>query len=73
MGLMSFIKDAGEKLFGKDDPEKAAAEVATAPDPAAAQARLAAANENAARAIEKYIEQHVGIDMEGTYRPTDEM
>ena len=55
MGLMSFIKEAGEKLFGKDDPEKAAAEVATAPDPAAAQARLVAANENAARAIETYV------------------
>jgi len=26
-----------------------------------------------AAAIETYIEQHVGIDMEGTYRPTDEM
>ena len=25
MGLMSFIKEAGEKLFGKDEPEKAAA------------------------------------------------
>ncbi|MCK6404218.1 MAG: peptidoglycan-binding protein LysM [Sphaerotilus natans subsp. sulfidivorans] len=64
MGLMSFIKDAGEKLFGKDDPEKAAAEVATAPDPAAAQARLAAANENAARAIEKYIDTQ-GLKFDG--------
>lgn len=26
-----------------------------------------------AAAIETYIEQHVGIDLEGTYRPTDEM
>lgn len=26
-----------------------------------------------ASAIESYIEQHVGIDMEGTYRPSDEM
>ena len=64
MGLMSFIKEAGEKLFGKDDPEKAAAEVATAPDPAAAQARLAAANENAARAIEKYIDTQ-GLKVDG--------
>ncbi|MFM2052739.1 MAG: peptidoglycan-binding protein LysM [Pseudomonadota bacterium] len=55
MGLMSFIKEAGEKLFGKNDPEKAAAEVASAPDPAAAQAKLEAANAQAAGAIEHYI------------------
>ncbi len=55
MGLMSFFKEAGEKLFGKDDTPAAAAPAAAAADPAAAQARMAEANERAAAAITKYI------------------
>jgi nucleoid-associated protein YgaU len=49
MGLMSFIKDAGEKLFGKK-PEVAAA----AAEPSS-QEKLAAANDVAAKAIGDYI------------------
>jgi nucleoid-associated protein YgaU len=64
MGLMSFIKDAGEKLFGSHNPEKAAAEAATAADPAAAQAKLEAANAGAAAAIEKYIGAQ-GLNVDG--------
>ncbi|MEY4909309.1 MAG: peptidoglycan-binding protein LysM [Pseudomonadota bacterium] len=64
MGLMSFIKDAGEKLFGSHNPEKAAAEAATAADPAAAQAKLEAANSGAAAAIEKYIGAQ-GLNVDG--------
>lgn len=64
MGLMSFIKDAGEKLFGSHDPEKAAAAVQNAPDPAAAQAKLAEANQSAAAAIEKYIGAQ-GLNVDG--------
>ena len=52
MGLVSFFKEAGEKLFGKGEEAPAAAPVA---DPAAAQARLNEANERAAAAITKYI------------------
>ncbi len=49
MGLMSFIKEAGEKLFGKK-PEVAAA----AAEPSS-QDKLAAANAVAAKAIGDYI------------------
>ena len=44
MGLLSFIKEAGEKLFGTKQP-----------DLAAAQAEVDAANQAAAEAITKYI------------------
>ena len=64
MGLMSCIKEAGEKLFGSNNPEKAAAEAATAPDPVAAQEKLAAANAGAAAAIEKYIGAQ-GLNVDG--------
>jgi nucleoid-associated protein YgaU len=53
MSLISFLKDAGEKLF---NPGKAAA--APAPSgaaPAAAQPDIAALNETASQAIERYI------------------
>jgi nucleoid-associated protein YgaU len=48
MGLISFFKEAGEKLFGKTVQE---AYAAPAPDPAA----IDAANREAATAIEGYI------------------
>lgn len=51
MSLISFVKEAGEKLFGHKEVEAAA----KAPDPAAAQARLAELNAAAGTAIEKYI------------------
>ena len=50
MGLMSFFKEAGEKLFGKGE-----AKAATAPAPAAAAPNPAAANKAAADAILGYI------------------
>lgn len=55
MGLMSFMKEAGQKLFGHKEAEKAAEAVATAPDPAAAQAKADALNKAAAEAIVGYI------------------
>ena len=62
MSIISFFKDAGEKLFGHR--QEAAAPAAATPaapaagaasDSAALQARSSQANEDAARAIEKYI------------------
>lgn len=49
MGLIAFIKDAGEKLFGKS------ATPAPAADPAAAKAASDAANRTAGDAIATYI------------------
>lgn len=53
MGLFSFIKDAGEKLFGAKDVESAAASAAGNP---AAQPALDELNTRAAHAIRDYIE-----------------
>ena len=50
MGIVSFFKDAGQKLFGQKEESAAA----TA-DPAEKQVRVAAANDKAAKAIEAYI------------------
>ena len=55
MGIMSFIKDAGEKLFGHKETEAAAQQAQAKPDDAAAKAASAAANEKAGKAIEAYI------------------
>jgi nucleoid-associated protein YgaU len=58
MSIISFFKDAGEKLFGHRGESAAPAPAAGAPagpDTAALQARSAQANEDAARSIEKYI------------------
>ena len=52
MGLMSFIKDAGEKLFNRSEAEAATTDPATAAD----------ANQAAANAILGYIEaQNLGL------------
>ena len=51
MSIISFIKEAGEKLFGHKEAEAAAA----APDDAALQAQAAQANKAAAAAIATYI------------------
>ena len=51
MSIISFIKDAGEKLFGHKDTEAAASEQ----DAAALQAKAAAANATASAAIADYI------------------
>ena len=55
MGIVSFFKEAGEKLFGSKDTEAAAAAAAQAPSQADLQERARAANDAAAKAIEKYI------------------
>jgi nucleoid-associated protein YgaU len=58
MSIISFFKDAGEKLFGS----KPAA--ATAPDAAALQAQADAANQTAATAITGYINAQ-GLSVDG--------
>lgn len=55
MGIVSFFKEAGEKLFGRKDTEAAAAAAQSSPDPAAAQAKVAQLNAAAGEAIKKYI------------------
>ena len=52
MGLIDFVKDAGEKLFGIGKAKAAMAEAAAAP---ADEAKVAAANNAAADAILEYI------------------
>ena len=59
MGMFSFIKEAGEKLFGHKEVEQAAA---AATGDAAAQPTLDALNTKAAHAIRDYIEtQNLGV------------
>jgi nucleoid-associated protein YgaU len=55
MGLISFFKEAGEKLFGSKNPEAAATAAKAAPSNAELQAKAAEANQAAASAIETYI------------------
>ena len=52
MGLLDFVKDAGEKLFGIGKAKAAMQEVAAAP---ADEAKIKAANDAAADAIMDYI------------------
>lgn len=60
MGMFSFVKEAGEKLFGRKDIETAAASAASNP---AAQAQLADLNGAAAKGIATYVEaQKLGIE-----------
>jgi nucleoid-associated protein YgaU len=60
MGLLSFIKTAGEKLFGKGQAQAAQAEAASDPSPE----KIAAANAAAAASIEQYIDS-MSIDRGG--------
>ena len=53
MGLLSFVREAGDKLFGRKDVEAAAAE--------SAQDKLADLNQKAAAAIVAYIDKQ-GLD-----------
>ena len=63
MGIMSFFKEAGEKLFGHKDTEAAAQQAQAAPDDGTLQAAAEAANKRAANAIEAYIAtQSLGAD-----------
>jgi nucleoid-associated protein YgaU len=61
MGMFSFIKEAGEKLFGHKVVEAAAAAVATDPS---AQANLDQLNAGAAQGIATYIGAQ-GLDIDG--------
>ena len=60
MGLMSFIKDAGEKLFGKGEAKAAQDAVAQAPTPE----NIAALSKAAGEAIAHYIET-LGLQVDG--------
>jgi nucleoid-associated protein YgaU len=55
MGLIAFIKEAGEKLFGHKDVAQAQAEVAQKPDDADAKARAEDLDAKAGEAILAYI------------------
>jgi hypothetical protein len=52
MGLIDFVKDAGEKLFGRGQAQAAAKQADAAP---ADQSKVAAANAAAGDAILEYI------------------
>ena len=60
MGLMSFIKEAGEKLFGKGEAKAAQDAAAKAPSPE----NIAALNATAAKAIGDYVATQ-GLRVEG--------
>lgn len=55
MSIISFFKEAGEKLFGSKETEATAKQAQAAPDDATLQARVAEANKKAATAIGNYI------------------
>jgi nucleoid-associated protein YgaU len=55
MGLMSFMKEAGQKLFGHKAAEAAAQAAEAAPSDADAAAKLEALNKAAAEAVVDYI------------------
>jgi nucleoid-associated protein YgaU len=63
MSIISFFKEAGEKLFGHKDTEAAAQQAQSAPDNAALQAQAQQANQTAATAILTYIKtQNLPVD-----------
>ena len=55
MSIISFFKEAGQKLFGHKEAETVAQKAQTAPGNAALQAQLTQTNEAAAQAIVAYI------------------
>ena len=55
MGIISFFKEAGQKLFGHKETEAAAQQAQAAPDDSARQEKIAQANAAAAAAITTYI------------------
>jgi nucleoid-associated protein YgaU len=60
MGLLSFLKDAGEKLFGKGQAQAAQQAASSDPSPE----KIAAANDAAAKSIEEYI-RSMNLDATG--------
>jgi nucleoid-associated protein YgaU len=55
MSIVSFFKEAGEKLFGHKDAEATAQQAQAAPSNADLQAAAVAANQKAAVSIEAYV------------------
>jgi nucleoid-associated protein YgaU len=55
MGLVSFFKAAGEKLFGQDETEKVAQAAVSAPNDSDLQQKVAQLNARAADAIATYV------------------
>lgn len=55
MGLVSFFKSAGEKLFGHDETEKVAQAAVSAPSDGDLQQKVAQLNARAADAIASYV------------------
>ena len=64
MGLIDFVKDAGEKLFGRGQAQAAAKEAAAEPSN---QAKVQAANAAAGDAILEYVAPLVGIALVGLF------
>jgi nucleoid-associated protein YgaU len=63
MGIISFFKDAGEKLFGHKEAAAVVEQAKAAPSDAELQAKAAEANKVAGQAIEKYIQaQNLMVD-----------
>ncbi|WP_300454270.1 peptidoglycan-binding protein LysM [Accumulibacter sp.] len=55
MGLLDFVKEAGEKLFRAGETDAASQAVASTPDDDAAKAHLEEMNRTAGEAIEAYV------------------
>ncbi|WP_157263745.1 peptidoglycan-binding protein LysM [Azohydromonas aeria] len=64
MGLLNFVKEAGEKLFHRGGADKPAAGAAAAPAAAPTQADVAKLNQEAGDAIERYVQQ-LGLQVQG--------
>ena len=72
--LLYHFKNRGYRSFAMNRPDKALAKLSkTELEIGGIPNSSEDVKQAHAAAIETYIEQHVGIDMEGTYRPTDEM
>jgi hypothetical protein len=72
--LLYHFKNRGYRAFAMNRPDKALAKLSkTELEIGGIPNSSEDVKQAHAAAIETYIEQHVGIDMEGTYRPTDEM
>jgi hypothetical protein len=72
--LLYHFKNRGYRSFAMNRPDKAIAKLSkTELELGGIPNSSEDVKQAHAAAIETYIEQHVGIDMEGTYRPTDEM
>jgi nucleoid-associated protein YgaU len=57
MSLVSFFKDAGERLFGHKEAEAAQTQAQSKPDDRSVQDKVATLNAEAGAAIKRYIEQ----------------